>query len=290
MKWALDSFMLADLPLRDVVRTVADLGYAYLELGARDDFMPPYLHPRADREAVADFKAALAETGLKLEVIVLGDYRWAMPDEESRATAVQYWRRSVEIAAELDCPVIQSEFGGVPEHPEQCEAAFWRSMEEMLPIHERHGVALTLQAHPYNFIEENNAAVDLINAVDHELVGYCFVTAHIFHLRGNVSDMIRYASRNLRHVLLADTHDHTASSGNRFIINPFEAPVTIHEHLRMGDGDVDFSEVFAALAEVGFDGILTNNVFSQEEEAIDVYRDDRATTRRYLTEAGLEVE
>ena len=289
MKWAVDSFMIRHLPLRDVVRAVADVGYRYLELGARDDFLPSYLHPRADREAVAELKSALAETGLQLAALVLGDYRWAMPDEESRTAAVRYWKRSVEIAAELECKVIQSEFGGVPEHPEQCEAAFWRSLEEILPLHERHGVSLTLQAHPYNFIEENNAAVDLIRAVDHELVGYCFVTAHIFHLHGDIGDMIHYAARNLQHVLLGDTHDHTASSGNRFIINPFGAPVTVHEHLRMGEGDVDFAAVFEALADVGFDGILTNNVFSQEELALDVYRDDRETTLRYLKEAGLGV-
>ena len=51
MKIALDPCMLRRVPLTGLPGLVADLGYKYLELSPRDDFLPFFLHPRADRAA-----------------------------------------------------------------------------------------------------------------------------------------------------------------------------------------------------------------------------------------------
>jgi myo-inositol catabolism protein IolH len=45
MKIALDPYMFRSLPIDDMVRTVAELDYQYIELSPRDDFMPFFLHP-----------------------------------------------------------------------------------------------------------------------------------------------------------------------------------------------------------------------------------------------------
>ncbi|GAX58409.1 protein iolH [Streptomyces olivochromogenes] len=48
MEITLDPYMFRALPLDEMVRTVAELGYQYAELSPRDDFMPFFLHPRAN--------------------------------------------------------------------------------------------------------------------------------------------------------------------------------------------------------------------------------------------------
>ena len=287
MKVALDPFLLSHLPLPEVVRTVADLGYEYMELGPRPDFIPMYVHPHAGDEAVRGLKKVLAETGVQLVNVTAGDYRWVSANEEDRQAAVRYWKRALEITAELECTTFHSELGGVPGAPEEGEAAFWRSLDALLPEHERLGIALNLQAHPYNFIETNDEAVDLIRGVNHPLVGYVFVAAHTFHLGDDIAHMIRYAGSDLKQVLLADSMNHKGSSGLRFIVNPAEAEVTVHQHLKMGDGEVDFEGLFAALAAVQFDGILTNNVFSQDENVRRIYEEDRTWTLDLLAKHGL---
>ena len=40
MKVALDPYMLRRVPLLELPRVVADLGYRYIELSPRDDFLP----------------------------------------------------------------------------------------------------------------------------------------------------------------------------------------------------------------------------------------------------------
>ena len=59
----------------------------------------------------------------------------------------------------------------------------------------------------------------------------------------------------------------TASSGLRYICNPPGAQVTIHQHMDIGQGEVNWDEFFGGLAAVGFDGIVTSCVFTWEERA-----------------------
>jgi len=273
LKIALDPYMLRHLPVRQMVRTVADIGYEYIELSPRDDFMPFFLHPRADDQKITEFKNALQETGVRL-ASVLPLYRWSGPDETERQAAVRYWKRMIEVTAELGCQQMNSEFNGRPERPADSEAAFWRSMEELLPVFEREGIALNLEAHPDDFCEVNAPAVDLVRAINKPWVNYLYCAPHTFHLSGedpgaDIAAMLRYAGDKLAHVHIADTFNHKGSSGLRYILNPPGTPARIHQHLDIEQGEVDWSAFFGTLREVNFDGIATACVFAWEERAVD---------------------
>ena len=268
MKIALDPYMFRHLPIAEMVRTVADIGYQYIELSPREDFIPFFLHPRADNAQVATLRNALRETGVQLSSL-LPLFRWSGPDEDERQAAVRYWKRTLEIAVELDCRVINSEFNGRPERAPESEAQFWRSMETLLPIFEREGIMLHLEAHPDDFVERNEPAVDLVRGINSPFVRYLYCAPHTFHLGEDIAAMLRYAAPELAHVHIADSFNHTASSGLRYIINPPGSPARIHQHLDIGQGDVDWDVFFASLRDVGFDGIATACVFAWEERARD---------------------
>ncbi|MFD4248187.1 sugar phosphate isomerase/epimerase family protein [Amycolatopsis thermoflava] len=271
MKIALDPYMLRHLPMREMVRTVADIGYDHIELSPRADFMPFFLHPRADDDKVAELKSVLAETGVRL-ASVLPLYKWSSPDESERQAAVRYWKRMIEVTAELGCPLMNSEFNGRPEKAAESEAAFWRSMEELLPVFEREGIALNLEAHPDDFCELNDPAVDLVRAINKPWVNYLYCAPHTFHLSdgaGDIAGMLRYAGDKLQHVHIADTFNHKGSSGLRYILNPPGTPARIHQHLDIGQGEVDWDAFFGTLRELGFDGVATVCVFAWEERAVE---------------------
>jgi myo-inositol catabolism protein IolH len=145
-------------------------------------------------------------------------------------------------------------------------------MEELLPTFEREGVSLALEAHPDDFVEDGNAAVDIIRGIDSPLVSYLYCAPHTFHLGGDVRGMLRYAGPLVTQVHVADSFDHRASSGLRYIVNPPGSPARIHQHLDIGQGEVDFDALFAGLAEIGFDGIVTACVFAWEERAAESSR------------------
>jgi myo-inositol catabolism protein IolH len=281
MKIALDPYMLRDRPFGEVCRIAADIGYDSIELSPRPDFIPFFVHPRADRAKVTEFRTALRETGIELASI-LPLYRWSGPDEDERLTAVRYWKRAIELAVDLGCTIMNSEFNGRPDRAAESEAQFWRSLEELLPLFEREGIRLNLEAHPDDFIETNREAVDLVRGIDAEFVRYVFCAPHSYYLGDDLAAMIAYAAPVLAHVHVADVLNHRASSGLRYIVNPPGSTARVHQHLDIGQGEVDFDALFAALKAVEFDGILTSCVFAWEERAVESSRFMFERIRHYL--------
>jgi myo-inositol catabolism protein IolH len=287
VKIALDPYMLRSMPLTELPAHVAELGYEYIELSPRADFLPFFTHARAGKGEITAFKTALGAAGVRL-ASVLPLYRWSSPDEAERQAAVRYWKRAIEITVELGCAVMNSEFNGRPEAAAASEAQFWRSMEELLPIFEREGVELRLEPHPDDFIEDGFAAVDMIRAINQPFVRFLYCAPHTFHMGGDIEGIMRYAGDLLVHVHVADSMDHRASSGLRYIVNPPGSPVRIHQHLDLGQGEVDWTRFFSGLAEIKFDGIATACVFAWEERADDSSRFMLEQIRTRAATAGLE--
>ncbi len=266
MKLALDPYMLRHVPLLELPQVVADLGYEYIELSPREDFTPFFLHPRADRDRVTAFKKALDAAGVRIATH-LPLYRWSGPDEDERQAAVRYWKRAIEVTVDLDCRVMNSEFNGRPEAASRSEAQFWRSMEELLPVFEREGMELRLEPHPDDFIEDGKAAVDIIRGINSPNVSFLYCAPHTFHMGGDIPGVMEYAGPLLTHLHVADSFDHRGSSGLRYIVNPPGSTVRVHQHLDIGQGEVDWDEFFGTLGRLGFDGIMTVCVFAWEERA-----------------------
>ena len=86
--------------------------------------------------------------------------------------------------------------------------------------------------------------------------------------------MIRTAHEagKLREVHIADGSNHRANDGNRYIVNPPGADVTVHQHNEIGNGEVDWDAVFSTLRDIGFGGVLSVCVFGWHEHADDINR------------------
>ncbi len=281
MKIALDPYMIRGVPLLELPAVVAGLGYEYIELSPREDFTPFFLHPRADKDRVTRFKAALDAAGVKV-ASHLPLYRWSGPDEDERQAAVRYWKRAIELTVDLDCTVMNSEFNGRPEAASRSEAQFWRSLEELLPIFEREGIELRLEPHPDDFIEDGKTAIDIVRGINSPSVSFLYCAPHTFHMGGNMTEIMEYADDLLTHVHLADSFDHTASSGLRYIVNPPGSPARVHQHLDIGQGEIDWDDFFATLRRIGFDGIASVCVFAWEERARESCRGNREKLEQYL--------
>jgi myo-inositol catabolism protein IolH len=281
VKIALDPYMLRKVPLLSLPRVVADLGYQYIEMSPRDDFLPFFRHPRVDKAGVAAFKRELAAAEVSISS-VLPLYRWSGPDEDARQAAVRYWKRAIEITVDLGVDVMNSEFNGRPGLPDESEAQFWRSLEELLPIFEREGVRLVLEPHPDDFVEDGIAGVNLVRGINSDAVSFLYCAPHTFHQGGDLAAVMKHAGPLLTQVHIADSFDHRGSSGLRYIVNPPGSTARIHQHLDIGQGEVDWDLFFATLAEVGFDGIATVCVFAWEERAEDSARYNLSQVNQYL--------
>ena len=282
MKIALDPYMLRDRPFAEVCRIAADIGYDSIELSPRPDFIPFFSHPRADRAKVAEFRSALQDTGIELASI-LPLYRWSSPDEDERLAAVRYWKRAIQLAVDVGCSTMNSEFNGRPEQaaPERgAILAFARGAPADLrargrPVESR---SPPRRLHRDRTPQRSTWSVGSIRLSS----ATCSAHRTRIYLGDDVGAMIEYSAPVLAQVHVADVLNHRASSGNRYIVNPPGSPARVHQHLDIGQGEVDFEACFSALRRIGFDGILTSCVFAWEERAVESSRFMFERIRSYL--------
>lgn len=286
MRIALDPHMYHPrMSVADELRKAAELGYQWIELSPRADWFFWHRYPKADAALIAETRKAVAETGVGIASLV-PVFDWSSVNEQERQAQVRNWRRLLQIAADLDVTVVNSELSGDPNDARRSEHQFYRSMEELAPEFERHGIALNLEAHPYDFSETNDDAVQIVRGLDLDWVGYVYCAPHTFHLSqgaGDVRRMLDYAAPKLRHVHIADCFDHTANIGNRYILNPPGVDARIHQHSEIGHGEVPFDELFAGLRDLEFDGIATVCVFGWEEDADGIHTRMRERVTAELT-------
>ncbi|MDL2249303.1 sugar phosphate isomerase/epimerase [Lachnospiraceae bacterium OttesenSCG-928-J05] len=259
MKIAFDVDVLAkQMDINRMVHQVADWGYKYIEQSPHPRINPFYKHPLFSKECEAEYRKALKETGVELSSLICV-YRWSGPTEEQRRFAVENWKRLIEIAVNLGVQVINTELSGDPNQQEICNGMWFRSVEELLPIFEREGIRVEIQSHPYDFCELNNECCDLVKSFRSDYIKYVYATAHGFFYdqgKGDVKSMLEYAGDDLSHVLFGDTYNQELDC--RYIVNPpwlnarGKADVTVHQHLAMGEGDVDFEQIFETLRQTGF--------------------------------------
>lgn len=293
MKHTLDPHMIRHLSLEDTVRKVADLGYDHVEMSPRPDFLSWWTRPKMYPERIAGFRKALRDHGVGLASIQ-PMYRWASPYPDEWEVAIANWKRAIEIAVQLDCPLLVSEFGrgGSPDRslndrsglhrPETCENQFFRAMDILVPILEREGIKLSLEAHPEDWLEQIAPAVDIIRTIDSPMVRASFIAPHTFFYGPDMVANLRATEGLLEHVRLADTYDHTKSSQLRYIVNPPGSQVRVHQHLDFGQGEIDWDLFFQTLADMKFDGVLSNCVFAWEDRPEQSAKHMLNETKRYV--------
>ncbi|MCY1694456.1 sugar phosphate isomerase/epimerase family protein [Curtobacterium sp. SL109] len=264
-----------DLDLLEFPRKVAELGYEYLQLTPHRDFIPFFRHPKADDDLVDAFAASCADAGVQV-ASVLPVLRWSGPDRETRETAVKQWKRVIEITQRLGVDTINTEFSGRPERAEESEAQFYWAMEELLPVIEAADLRVLIDPHPDDFVEQGLEALRVIRGLNSKHVGFVYVACHTFHYGGDMDAVIDAAGDSLQLVHVADAFDHHRSHGLRYITNPPGNAVRVHQHLPVGQGDVDFDRFWAALDRVGFsareDTVAVSSVFAEDENADEVSR------------------
>jgi myo-inositol catabolism protein IolH len=275
VKIALDPAMYhATMSVPDELRKAADLGYEYLELSPRPDWFFWHRYPKADDAMIKEVNKAVRETGVRISSLV-PVFNWSAADEDERQAQVRNWKRLLEIANALEGPVIMTELSGDPNQALKSEHAFYRSMEELIPLFARYRLRLNIEAHPYDFSERNADAVQIVRGLNRPWINYCFCIPHAFHLSdgaGDTAAMIEYARPKLAHLHVADCYNQRANAGNRYIVNPPGADARVHQHNEIGHGDIDWDQTFTALRDISFDGIAAVCVFGWEEEADAIHR------------------
>ena len=163
----------------------------------------------------------------------------ADPDERKRR--IEFYRYAIRVAAELqsDCVSIWS---GILCDDVGEAAAFERLTDGLGPVCDfaaLQGVSVAFEPEPGMFIDTMRRFEELLARFDHPALRLTIDVGHL-HCQGEtpIADQLRrWAPR------LANVHIEDMRAG-------------VHEHLMFGEGDIDFPPIFAALAEIGYGGLV----------------------------------
>lgn len=269
LKLALDPAMLSNRPVEAWPEAVAAAGYEYMEIVNRDDFIGAFGPPKATTTELAAVRSSAQSEGVEVASVAVIQ-AWSDPDPDRRRQAMRWWRDGLEAVLTLGVRRINSELSGDPNRPTECLAAYRRSLEELLPVWEDAGVVVAVEPHPYDFVESTAAAVDIVTSVDSPHLRYLHCAPHEFYLGGSQAEQVAYARDVVAHVHIADS-----ARPDRIIVNPQGADVRTHQHIDIGEGEVDLQGLAAALGVIGYDDIVTVQVFAWADRAIDSFRVNR---------------
>jgi myo-inositol catabolism protein IolH len=280
MKICLDPAMIRSRPVEDVFRIARDAGYRYLEFTWRDDFLPSRHGRQPSFDTIKRIAKSSEDSGVAIASIMT-IYEWSSPDEQIRKEAVKYWKSAIQVTNDLGCNRLNTEFSGDRFNPLVSERSFLRSAEELDSILKEKAVQIYIEPHPGDFVENGDQAAHILRGLHSDRFGYLLCAPHTFYLGGSLQDQIRNTKDILGHVHLADTFKPT-----RVILNPW-ADVRIHEHLDLGQGEIDWKVFFNTLAEISYNNVMTVAIFAWPEQAVESYQKNYLAVMQLLKESKL---
>lgn len=244
---------LADLRLDDALALLADLGYD--GVGLTLDHM--HLDPFAPDLAARTRHLARRLDALGLTVTVETGARYVLdprrkhgpslldPDPDDRARRVDLLIRAVRVAADLGAHAVHCFSGITPEGTGTGTGTgtVWKRLAETLtPVLDAAadaGVPLAVEPEPGHLLATLADFHRLRRTLgDPEHLGLTLDIGHCQCLEPwSPAECVRAAAPWLRHVQIEDMRR------------------GIHEHLPLGDGDIDFPPVLAALSAAGYQGL-----------------------------------
>jgi len=235
----------------DLVHSVGYRGIALtLDRGLLNPFAADFdqlLRRTADRLQQLGMRSVV-ETGARflLDPEVKHEPTLVTADPAGRARRVDFLCRAVDAAAELGSDCVSLWSGTVRDGAGDREAMdrLAGGLAEVLDFADQQKVPLAFEPEPGMFIDTMDRFGDLLEALSSRDVdpGRLRLTIDVGHLHCQgelpIADQLRqWAGR------LANVHIEDMRSG-------------VHEHLMFGEGEIDFPPVIAALAEIGYSGII----------------------------------
>ena len=192
----------------------------------------------------------IADLGYRgIELMADVPHAWP-PDctpERIDAIRIEHTKRALTLARQLGAPNITTEPGGPVEDGMTREWALDTFVEELKPVldhAEREGVDLLIEPEPALLIENADQFLELADRVDSPRFGLNFDVGHFYCVREALAPAVKRLEPYTRHYHIEDI-----------------AATRVHQHMIPGQGAIDFTEVFRAIRQTGYDGWVTVELY-----------------------------
>ena len=248
-----------DTPYEETIPRIAKLGFKAIELIAWDQtILNEYYTP----QRIKELRTIVAGEGMEISEFVSTPRGMADPDKATRANAVEYFKRMLEVADGLGTKMVNSvsvhpfniEFPRITDRPLMQEQLVeipsgldWKQnwvdyvdvVRQCANLCEAAGFRYALESHPYRYMANAAGMLRLLDHVQSPALGMNFDPSHLFPV-GEIPQVVIYQ--------LGDRVFHCHFSDN---------DGTTNAHWRPGKGKIDWQAVLVALKDVGYNGVIS---------------------------------
>lgn len=235
----------------DGLELLAEIGFRAVAITLDHDCLDPYAAPAKLEEEIGAMRGLLER--LRLSCVIETGARFLLnprvkheptllsPNRADRAVRIEFLRRAIDIAVALGAEAV-SFWSGIQRDDAPAAVAMQRLAEGCREVIDYAGakrMALAFEPEPGMFIETFAQYRRLIDAVDAPHFGLTIDIGHVHCIEsGAISDHLREWCSRLRNVHIEDM-----CRG-------------VHEHLRFGQGEIDFVPVMRTLEEISYEGCV----------------------------------
>lgn len=252
-----------DPPYEDVIKRISDLGFKAIELIAwNDDFLKGYY----SSAKVKELKKIIIGEGLELSQFVFSPFDLSHPDKEKRGAAIESFKKASEVGYELGSKIINSvsawpfgmrfgkEFPWHTHKPlvqmftapmpkgldwDRNYKAYVEAVRQCAEHCSTYGLLYSIEPHPYAYAANTSGMLRLFEHVGSDALCINFDPSHLFPVGDFPNVSVYQLGSRIKHLHVSD---------NDAVTNV---------HWRPGQGKIDWKEMFVALKEIKYDGVIS---------------------------------
>lgn len=223
------------LPLKKALETAARMGFSAVLLDAQGDLKPGSLSATGLRH----FRKLLEDFNLEVAAVRFRTRRGYNVADRLEAR-VEATFRAMEFAFQIDSGILINHVGRIPDQPEGAE---WDVLVDVLARLGQHGQRVGTQLAASTGSEDSAVMAMLLDALPEGSLAVDLDPAQLLVNGFSPAEAIRTLAAQVRHVHASDAvHDLARGRGEETVV---------------GQGSVDFAEIFGILEEQRYDGYFT---------------------------------
>ena len=267
--------------LNEAIEKIACIGFKGVEiLGDRPHLYPPDF----DDNQLARLNQVLVKNDMKLTnlnsftLFAVGDTylpSWIEPDKERREIRIQHTLDSLKVAKQIGCPNISIPPGGPLDGLSRQEAMqlFHQGLARVVSLAEELGVMILVEPEPDLMIETTAQFKEFIKDVQSRAIGLNFDIGHFFCVGEDPKEAFEELFQWVGHVHIEDID-----------------PSREHNHLIAGRGGIEFKEIFASMAQLGYQGDISLELYTYQDNPEEAGKESLDHLRPIFEEAGLGID
>ncbi len=266
--------------LYEAIEKIARIGFKGVEImGDRPHLYPPdFGESQMERlnEVIARNKIKVTNLN-SFTLFAVGDTylpSWIEPDKDRRDIRIRHTLDSLKIAKKFGCPNISIPPGGPLDGLARPEAMqlFHQGLAQVVSLAEELDVMILVEPEPDLMIETTAQFKEFIKDVQSKAIGLNFDIGHFFCVGEDPRRAFEELFQWVGHVHLEDID-----------------PNREHNHLIAGRGAIEFKEIFASMAQLGYTGDISLELYTYQDMPGKAGQESLDFLRPIFEETGLGI-